>query len=109
MPRDQAGVAGAIASTFRQTGAAVGVAVTGAIRRSALHAALDLGPGKVEVLIKLADGPMTRTLGAEFVHFLLEQDGEVTLIDAGRSGHRGTLEPAVSVFDRRLRNPGRQA
>jgi MFS family permease len=31
MPRDQAGVAGAIASTFRQTGAAVGVAVTGAI------------------------------------------------------------------------------
>jgi EmrB/QacA subfamily drug resistance transporter len=31
MPRDQAGVAGAIASTFRQTGGAVGVAVTGAI------------------------------------------------------------------------------
>ena len=31
MPRDQAGVAGALASTFRQTGAAVGVAVTGAM------------------------------------------------------------------------------
>jgi EmrB/QacA subfamily drug resistance transporter len=31
MPKDQAGVAGALASTFRQTGAAVGVAVTGAI------------------------------------------------------------------------------
>src|ERR1039457_2834789 len=31
MPRDQTGVAGAIASTCRQTGAAVGVAVTGAI------------------------------------------------------------------------------
>jgi hypothetical protein len=31
MPRDQAGVAGAIASASRQTGAAVGVAVTGAI------------------------------------------------------------------------------
>jgi EmrB/QacA subfamily drug resistance transporter len=31
MPKDQAGVAGAIASTSRQTGAAVGVAVTGAI------------------------------------------------------------------------------
>lgn len=30
-PRDQAGVAGAIASTCRPTGAAVGVAVTGAI------------------------------------------------------------------------------
>jgi MFS family permease len=31
MPRDQSGIAGAIASTFRQTGAAVGVAVTGAM------------------------------------------------------------------------------
>ncbi|HEV2638997.1 MAG TPA: MFS transporter [Actinocrinis sp.] len=31
MPRDQAGVAGAIASTCRQTGAAIGVAVCGAI------------------------------------------------------------------------------
>jgi DNA-binding MarR family transcriptional regulator len=33
--------------------------VTGEDRRRALRAALDLGPGKVEVLIKLADGPMT--------------------------------------------------
>jgi len=33
--------------------------VTGQDRRRALRAALDLGPGKVEVLIKLADGPMT--------------------------------------------------
>ena len=31
MPRDQAGVAGAIASTCRQAGSAIGVAVTGAI------------------------------------------------------------------------------
>lgn len=31
--------------------------VTGQDRRRALRAALDLGPGKVEVLIKLADGP----------------------------------------------------
>jgi EmrB/QacA subfamily drug resistance transporter len=31
LPRDQAGVAGAIASTCRQTGAAIGVAVTGSI------------------------------------------------------------------------------
>jgi len=47
-----------------------------------------------------------RTLGTEFVHFfLLEQDGEVTLIDAGLSGYRDTLEPALSVFDRRLRTP----
>jgi hypothetical protein len=50
---------------------------------------------------------MTRTLGTERVHlFLLEQDDEVTLIDAGLSGYRDTLEPALSVFDRRLRNPG---
>jgi DNA-binding MarR family transcriptional regulator len=33
--------------------------VTEQDRRRALRAALDLGPGKVEVLIKLADGPMT--------------------------------------------------
>ena len=38
MPRDQAGVAGAIASTCRQAGAAVGVAVTGAIIASSLAA-----------------------------------------------------------------------
>ena len=41
-----------------------------------------------------------RTLGTEFVHFFLfEQDVEVTLIDAGLSGYRDTLEPALSVFD----------
>jgi len=51
--------------------------------------------------------PMIGTLGTEFAHFfLLEQDGEVPLIDAGLSGYRDTLEPALSVFDRRLRNPG---
>ena len=33
--------------------------VTGQERRRALRAALDLGSGKVEVLLKLADGPMT--------------------------------------------------
>jgi DNA-binding MarR family transcriptional regulator len=33
--------------------------VSGQDRRRALRVALDLGPGKVEVLIKLADGPMT--------------------------------------------------
>ena len=31
--------------------------------------------------------------------FLFEQDVEVTLIDAGLSGYRDTLEPALSVFD----------
>jgi DNA-binding MarR family transcriptional regulator len=33
--------------------------VTGQDRRRALHAALDLGPAKAELLIKLADGPIT--------------------------------------------------
>jgi DNA-binding MarR family transcriptional regulator len=33
--------------------------VSGQDRRRALRVALDLGPGKVEVLIQLADGPMT--------------------------------------------------
>ena len=33
--------------------------VTGQDRRRALRAALDLGPGKAEVLINLAGGPMT--------------------------------------------------
>ena len=60
MPRDQAGVAGAIASTFRQTGAAVGVAVTGAIIASssagfvyASHAAWSVvaGCGAMVVLL----------------------------------------------------------
>jgi EmrB/QacA subfamily drug resistance transporter len=60
MPRDQAGVAGAIASTFRQTGAAVGVAVTGAIVASssvgfvhASHAAWSVvaGCGVIVVLL----------------------------------------------------------
>jgi glyoxylase-like metal-dependent hydrolase (beta-lactamase superfamily II) len=40
---------------------------------------------------------MIRTMGTEFVHFyLLEQGGEVTLIDAGLSGYRDTLEPALA-------------
>jgi hypothetical protein len=50
--------------------------------------------------------PMIRTLGTEFARFfLLEQDGEVALIDAGLSGFSDTPEPALPVFDRRLRNP----
>ena len=46
---------------------------------------------------------MIRTLGTEFVHFyLLEQDGEVTLIDAGLSGYRDTLEPALAEMGRSI-------
>ena len=50
---------------------------------------------------------MIRTLGTEFVHFfLLEQDGEVTLIDAGLSRYRDTLEPDFSVSTSFSPNPG---
>lgn len=46
---------------------------------------------------------MIRILGTEFVHFfLLEQDGEVTLIDAGLSGYRDTLEPALAEMGRSI-------
>jgi glyoxylase-like metal-dependent hydrolase (beta-lactamase superfamily II) len=46
---------------------------------------------------------MIRILGSEFVHFyLLEQNGEVTLIDAGLSGYRGTLEPALVEMGRSI-------
>jgi glyoxylase-like metal-dependent hydrolase (beta-lactamase superfamily II) len=46
---------------------------------------------------------MIRTLGTEFVHFfLLEQDGEVTLIDAGLSGYRDTLGPALAEMGRSI-------
>jgi glyoxylase-like metal-dependent hydrolase (beta-lactamase superfamily II) len=46
---------------------------------------------------------MIRMLGTEYVHFfLLEQDGEVTLIDAGLSGYRDTLEPALAEIGRSI-------
>jgi glyoxylase-like metal-dependent hydrolase (beta-lactamase superfamily II) len=46
---------------------------------------------------------MIRTLGTDFGHFfLLEQDGEVTLIDAGMSGYRDTLEPALAEMGRSI-------
>jgi hypothetical protein len=43
MPRTQAGVAAGIASTSRQVGAALGVAVTGSAALSALHGPFRLG------------------------------------------------------------------
>ena len=46
---------------------------------------------------------MIQTLGTEFVHFyLLEEDGEVTLIDAGLSGYRDQLEPALASAGRSI-------
>ena len=46
---------------------------------------------------------MIHTLGTEFVHFyLLEENGELTLIDAGLSGYRDTLEPALASAGRSI-------
>jgi glyoxylase-like metal-dependent hydrolase (beta-lactamase superfamily II) len=46
---------------------------------------------------------MVHTLGTEFVHFyLLEENGELTLIDAGLSGYRDTLEPTLSSVGRSI-------
>jgi glyoxylase-like metal-dependent hydrolase (beta-lactamase superfamily II) len=46
---------------------------------------------------------MIRVLGTEFVHFfVLEHDGEITLIDAGLSGYRDSLEPALADMGRSL-------
>lgn len=46
---------------------------------------------------------MIQTLGTEFVHFyLLEEDDEVTLIDAGLSGYRDQLEPALASVGRSI-------
>jgi len=46
---------------------------------------------------------MIRAMGSEFVNFfLLERDGEVTLVDAGLSGYRETLEPALAEMGRSI-------
>lgn len=43
---------------------------------------------------------MIHILGSEFVHFfLLEEDGEITLIDAGLSGYRERLSWVGGVID----------
>ena len=46
---------------------------------------------------------MIHLLGTELVHFyLLEEDGELTLIDAGCRGYRPMLEAALCDLDRTL-------
>jgi predicted MFS family arabinose efflux permease len=60
-PRDQAGVAGAIASTCRQTGAAVGVAVTGAIIAASSAGFVHAGHAAWAVVARLwSDGHAAR-------------------------------------------------
>jgi glyoxylase-like metal-dependent hydrolase (beta-lactamase superfamily II) len=46
---------------------------------------------------------MIHILGTKLVHFyLLEEDGEITLVDAGLSGYRDTLEPALAGAGRSI-------
>ena len=46
---------------------------------------------------------MIQILGTKLVHFyLLEEDGEITLVDAGLSGYRDTLEPALANAGRSI-------
>jgi len=49
------------------------------------------------------DNARIHILGTEFVHFyLLEEDGDITLVDAGLSGYRDTLQPALARMGRSI-------
>jgi glyoxylase-like metal-dependent hydrolase (beta-lactamase superfamily II) len=46
---------------------------------------------------------MIHVLGSDYVHFyLLEENGEVTIVDPGLSGYRDTLEPALAAAGRSI-------
>jgi DNA-binding MarR family transcriptional regulator len=84
--------------------------VTGHDRRRALHAALDLGPGKVEVLIKLADGPMTLREIARAV----DVDPPAATVGVDRLQARGLVHRTAHPDDNRrklvhLTDAGREA
>ena len=71
--------------------------VTGQDRRRALHAALDLGPAKVELLIKLADGPMTLREIARAV----EADPPAATVGVDKRGARGLVHRTAYPDDNR--------
>jgi DNA-binding MarR family transcriptional regulator len=84
--------------------------VTGQDRRRALRAALDLGPGKVEVLIKLADGPMTLSEIARAA----EIDPPAATVGVDKLESRGLVHRTPHPDDNRrklvhLTDAGRQA
>ena len=71
--------------------------VAGQDRRRALRAALDLGPGKVEVLIKLADGPMTlREIAAA-----VDVDPPAATVGVNQLEARGLVRRAAHPDDNR--------
>jgi DNA-binding MarR family transcriptional regulator len=84
--------------------------VTGQDRRRALHAALDLGPAKVELLIKLADGPMTLREIARAV----EADPPAATVGVDKLEARGLVHRTAHPDDNRrklvhLTDSGRDA
>src|ERR1019366_8541916 len=84
--------------------------VTGQERRRALRTALDLGPAKVELLIKLADGPMTLREIARAV----EVDPPAATVGVDKLEARGLVHRTPHPDDNRrklvhLTNAGRDA
>jgi DNA-binding MarR family transcriptional regulator len=84
--------------------------VTGQDRRRALHAALGLGPTKVELLIKLAEGPMTLREIARFA----EVDPPAATVGVDKLEARGLVHRTAHPDDNRrklvhLTDAGREA
>jgi DNA-binding MarR family transcriptional regulator len=84
--------------------------VTGQDRRRALQAALGLGPGKVEVLTKLAEGPMTLREIARFA----EVDPPAATVGVDMLEARGLVQRTPHPDDNRrklvhLTDVGREA
>jgi hypothetical protein len=89
MPRERAGVAGAVASTGRQIGASLGVAIAGSIVAgttnfiTASHAAWDVIAGcgvAVFLLGLLSTGTWALTTAKRTADFLARESGEVTRV-----------------------------
>ena len=99
MPRAQAGVAAGIASTSRQVGSSLGVAVTGSVLAAGLHGPLGAG-------FAAATRPawwIIAALGAVVLALALATHGPA------RPRQRGSRRGAIAPADRPLPQPARAA